>query len=154
MPILKKFQIIIIIIITVSFCITLHTFSSFLKILKSNSLINVGSGQEFQIKKFAEIINKLTFSNKKLRFNKKFPDGTKRKILDDFMCFFIQYLFGFIVFSRFLVRTRNQTNPAHVFWKKNRTKKRFQKKRVKIMRFKLFWSCKILLRTSSRNLNI
>ncbi len=54
----------------------------FLKILKNNSLINVGSGQEFQIKKFAEIINKLTLSNKKLRFNKKFPDGTKRKILD------------------------------------------------------------------------
>ena len=53
-----------------------------LKILKQNSVINVGSGQEFQIKKFAEIINKLTFSNKKLRFNKKFPDGTKRKILD------------------------------------------------------------------------
>tara|TARA_Y100000816_G_scaffold274523_1_gene241886 strand:- start:1014 stop:1985 length:972 start_codon:yes stop_codon:yes gene_type:complete len=54
----------------------------FLKIIKNNSLINVGSGQEFQIKKFAEIINKLTFSNKKLKFNKKFPDGTKRKILD------------------------------------------------------------------------
>ena len=53
-----------------------------LKIIKDNSLINVGSGQEFQIKKFAEIINKLTFSNKRLRFNKKFPDGTKRKILD------------------------------------------------------------------------
>ncbi|ARJ47518.1 GDP-L-fucose synthase family protein [Candidatus Pelagibacter sp. RS39] len=54
----------------------------FLKTLKENSLINVGSGQEFQIKKFAEIINKLTSSNKKLIFNKKFPDGTKRKILD------------------------------------------------------------------------
>ena len=54
----------------------------FLKILRNNSLINVGSGQEFQIKKFAEIINRLTLSNKKLRFNKKFPDGTKRKILD------------------------------------------------------------------------
>ena len=53
-----------------------------LKILKNNSLINVGSGQEFQIKKFAEIINKLTLSNKKLKFNKKYPDGTKRKILD------------------------------------------------------------------------
>ena len=53
-----------------------------LKIIKINSLINVGSGQEFQIKKFAEIINKLTLSNKKLRFNRKFPDGTKRKILD------------------------------------------------------------------------
>ena len=53
-----------------------------LKIIKINSLINVGSGQEFQIKKFAEIINKLTSSNKRLRFNRKFPDGTKRKILD------------------------------------------------------------------------
>ncbi len=52
------------------------------KIIKINSLINVGSGQEFQIKKFAEIINKLTLSNKKLKFNKKYPDGTKRKILD------------------------------------------------------------------------
>ena len=51
-------------------------------LIKINSLINVGSGQEFQIKKFAKIINKLTTSNKKLRFNKKFPDGTKRKILD------------------------------------------------------------------------
>ena len=45
-------------------------------------MINVGSGQEYQIKKFAKIINKLTFSHKKLKFNKKFPDGTKRKILD------------------------------------------------------------------------
>ena len=53
-----------------------------LKLIKINSLINVGSGQEFHIKKFAEIINKLTLSNKKLKFNKKFPDGTKRKILD------------------------------------------------------------------------
>ena len=35
------------------------------KVIKINSLINVGSGQEFQIKKFAQIINKLTFSNKK-----------------------------------------------------------------------------------------
>ena len=53
-----------------------------LKIIKINSVINVGSGQEFKIKKFAHIINKLTYSNKKLKFNKKFPDGTKRKILD------------------------------------------------------------------------
>ena len=53
-----------------------------LKIIKINSVIIVGSGQEFKIKKFAHIINKLTFSNKKLKFNKKFPDGTKRKILD------------------------------------------------------------------------
>ena len=54
-----------------------------LKQIKNNSLINIGSGQEHSIKKFAQIINEITFSNKKLRFNKKFPDGTKRKILDN-----------------------------------------------------------------------
>ena len=50
--------------------------------IKSDSLINIGSGQEFKIKKFAEIINEITFSKKKLKFNKKLPDGTKRKVLD------------------------------------------------------------------------
>ena len=50
-----------------------------LKIIKDNSLINVGSGQEFQIKKFAEIINKLTFSNKRLKFNKNFLTAQKGK---------------------------------------------------------------------------
>ena len=50
--------------------------------IKSDSLINIGSGQEFQIKKFAEIIKEITFSRKKLKFNKKLPDGTKRKVLD------------------------------------------------------------------------
>ena len=53
-----------------------------LNFIKLNSLINVGSGQEFKIKKFAQIINKITFSNKKLKFNRNFPDGTKRKVLD------------------------------------------------------------------------
>tara|TARA_B100000959_G_scaffold287252_1_gene370488 strand:+ start:2494 stop:3462 length:969 start_codon:yes stop_codon:yes gene_type:complete len=53
-----------------------------IKYIKLNSLINVGSGQEFTIRKFAEIIKKLTNSKKKLKFNKKYPDGTKRKILD------------------------------------------------------------------------
>ena len=50
--------------------------------IKSNSLINIGSGQEYTIKEFAKIINKITLSKKKLEFNKKYPDGTKRKILD------------------------------------------------------------------------
>ncbi len=53
-----------------------------MKILKTDSLINIGSGQEFRIKQFAEIINKILFAKKKLKFNKKFPDGTKRKVLD------------------------------------------------------------------------
>ncbi len=55
----------------------------FLKCIKNDSLINIGSGEEHSIKKFAEIINQITFSNKKLKFNKKFPDGTKRKVLDN-----------------------------------------------------------------------
>ena len=29
------------------------------------------------------MINEITFSNKKLIFNKKYPDGTKRKVLDN-----------------------------------------------------------------------
>ena len=50
--------------------------------LNKNSLINVGSGQEFTIREFANLINNLTSSNKILKFNKKYPDGTKRKVLD------------------------------------------------------------------------
>ena len=53
------------------------------KFLKKNCVINVGSSQELTIKKFAEIISRLTAGKFKLRFNKKYPDGTKRKILDN-----------------------------------------------------------------------
>ena len=52
------------------------------KYIKLSSLINVGSGQEFTIREFAEKIKKLTFSKKKLKYNKKYPDGTKRKVLN------------------------------------------------------------------------
>ena len=52
------------------------------KIIKESSLINVGSGQESTIKDFARIINQITDANKILKFNSKYPDGTKRKILD------------------------------------------------------------------------
>ena len=48
-----------------------------------NCVINVGSGREFTIKKFAQTITKLISRKIKLKFNKKFPDGTKRKILDN-----------------------------------------------------------------------
>ncbi len=54
-----------------------------LRYIKSNSLINVGSGQEYTIKKFAEIIKKLTNTKKKLSFNRRYPDGTMRKVLDN-----------------------------------------------------------------------
>ena len=52
------------------------------KIIKEHSLINVGSGLEFTIKEFAKIINKISNADKVLKFNKNYPDGTKRKVLD------------------------------------------------------------------------
>ena len=56
--------------------------STILKIIKKNSLINVGSNIELTIKQFAEKICQIEKINRKLIFNKSFPDGTKRKILD------------------------------------------------------------------------
>jgi GDP-L-fucose synthase len=53
-----------------------------LKSIRKNSLINIGSGQEYSISKFAKIINEITSANKRLKFNKKYPDGTLRKVLD------------------------------------------------------------------------
>tara|TARA_Y100000741_G_scaffold364352_2_gene355072 strand:+ start:1133 stop:2101 length:969 start_codon:yes stop_codon:yes gene_type:complete len=53
-----------------------------LSYLKKTSLINIGSGNEYSIKQFASKIIKIVNVKSKLRFNKKFPDGTLRKILD------------------------------------------------------------------------
>jgi len=50
--------------------------------LNKNSLINVGSGNEYSIKKFATKIAKVVNCKSRLKFNKSFPDGTLRKILD------------------------------------------------------------------------
>lgn len=51
--------------------------------LKKTSLINVGSGNEFTIKQFAKKICKIEKNKSKLFFNKNYPDGTMRKILDN-----------------------------------------------------------------------
>jgi len=51
--------------------------------LSNTSVINVGSSNEYTIKQLAQIINKITKSNSKLKFNSKYPDGTMRKILDN-----------------------------------------------------------------------
>ena len=51
--------------------------------IKKTSVINIGSGQEFTIKKFAKIIGKILDNKNNLKFNKKYPDGTMRKILDN-----------------------------------------------------------------------
>ena len=54
-----------------------------LNIIKQNPVINVGSGNEFTIKEFAKIICKISNKKDNLVFNKKYPDGTMRKILDN-----------------------------------------------------------------------
>ena len=51
--------------------------------IKQNSVINIGSGNEFTIKQFAKMICKITNKNENLVFNKNYPDGTMRKILDN-----------------------------------------------------------------------
>ena len=53
------------------------------KYLKKNSLINVGSGNEYSIKQFATKISKVINYKSKIKFNKKYPDGTLRKRLDN-----------------------------------------------------------------------
>ena len=53
-----------------------------LNYLKKTSLINIGSGNEYSIKQFASKIIKIVNGKLKLKFNKKFPDGTLRKVLD------------------------------------------------------------------------
>ncbi len=53
-----------------------------MKYLKKNSLINVGSGNEYSIKQFASKVSKVVNCKSKLKFNKSLPDGTMRKILN------------------------------------------------------------------------
>ena len=51
-------------------------------ILKKLPIINIGSNFEYSIKQYALIIKNLVSDNIKLKFNKKFPDGTPRKLLN------------------------------------------------------------------------
>ena len=53
-----------------------------MKYLRKNSLINVGSGNEYSVKQFATKISKVVNCKSKFKFNKSLPDGTMRKILD------------------------------------------------------------------------
>jgi len=53
-----------------------------LRLIKQTSVINVGSGIEYSVANFAKIICKVLNNKNKLSFNKDYPDGTMRKILD------------------------------------------------------------------------
>ena len=54
-----------------------------LKIINKNPVINLGSGKDFSIKQFAKMICRLSKKKDNLKYNKKYPDGTMRKILDN-----------------------------------------------------------------------
>lgn len=54
----------------------------FLKNNTSNYLLNIGSGEEHSIKVFANKISKIIGYDGNILFNKRFPNGTPRKILD------------------------------------------------------------------------
>jgi GDP-L-fucose synthase len=53
-----------------------------LNLIKKSSVINVGSGIEYSVENFAKMICKILNNKNKLSFNKDYPDGTMRKILD------------------------------------------------------------------------
>ncbi len=50
--------------------------------LKKNTYINIGTGKEYTIKQYANMIGKLFPKKINLIFNKKYPDGTPRKLLN------------------------------------------------------------------------
>ena len=51
--------------------------------LKKNSFINIGIAKDYTIKQFAKMIGKLFNEKINLKFNKSYPDGTPRKLLDN-----------------------------------------------------------------------
>ena len=53
-----------------------------LNILKKNSHINIGSGKEYKIRQYAQMISKLFSKKTNLKFNEKYPDGMPRKLLN------------------------------------------------------------------------
>jgi len=54
----------------------------FYNFIKKNHFLNVGTGKDLSIKQYANIIKKIINPKAKLKFDKKYPDGTPRKLLD------------------------------------------------------------------------
>ena len=50
----------------------------------NGSMINIGTGKDYSIKEYAEMILKLIIPNKKIkiRYDKSKPNGTPRKVMD------------------------------------------------------------------------
>ena len=50
--------------------------------IKKYNFINIGSGVDYTIKDYAKKLKKVINVNVKFKFNKKYPDGMKRKLLE------------------------------------------------------------------------
>jgi GDP-L-fucose synthase len=48
----------------------------------SHDYINIGSGQHFSIKRIANLLKKITKFKGKIFYNKKYPEGVKKRLLD------------------------------------------------------------------------
>ncbi len=53
-----------------------------IRLIKKYSFINIGSGKDYTIKQYAIILRRIINVKVKFKFNKKYPDGTYRKLLD------------------------------------------------------------------------
>ena len=53
-----------------------------LKIIREKSFLNVGTGKDYTIKQYAKLMGKHFDKKIKIKFNKKYPEGMKRKLLD------------------------------------------------------------------------
>ena len=66
--------------------LNVEDFSSAIYFVMKNKIkydfINIGGGEQYSIKEIALILKKVTKYNGKIIFNKKFPDGVKRRQLD------------------------------------------------------------------------
>ena len=54
----------------------------FLNFIKKNHYLNVGTGKDLSIKQYSNVIKNIINPKAKVKFNKKYPDGTPRKLLD------------------------------------------------------------------------
>ena len=55
----------------------------FLKFIRENSFINIGTGVDLSIKNYSKLIKKIINPKCKIVFNRSYPDGTPRKLLDN-----------------------------------------------------------------------
>ena len=52
------------------------------KVIQKYNFINIGSGKDYSIKQYAIMLKKIMKVDVKFRYNKKYPDGMARKLLD------------------------------------------------------------------------